>query len=146
VTAISVNLSPAAEASHAWPTSFWAPSNGTPDIVFKDFEKDPYAGWTAEGTAFGSGPIAVADIPEYQGDVNAHGTRVVNFHASAPGGSVAEKDNQTGTLTSDEFMINRRFVRMLLGGGNHPGKTGVDVLIDGQVVATVTGRNSNRME
>ena len=28
-----------------------------PDIVFDDFEKPVYDGWTATGTAFGTGPI-----------------------------------------------------------------------------------------
>lgn len=56
-----------------------------------------------------------------------------------------EKDAATGTLTSPEFTIQRHFINMLLGGGNHPGKTGVELLVDGKVVASVSGRNTNQM-
>ena len=68
--------------------------------MFADFESGRYEGWTAEGTAFGSGPVEIAKMPDYQGDVGGEGLRVVNSHASAPGGSIQEKDAATGTLTS----------------------------------------------
>jgi Glycosyl-hydrolase family 116, catalytic region/beta-glucosidase 2, glycosyl-hydrolase family 116 N-term len=115
------------------------------DILFDDFERDAYTGWTAEGQAFGAGPVARADIPQYQGDVGGRGKRVVNSHASAPGGSVGEKDSRTGTLTSKLFKIERRFINLYVGGGAHKDKTCVNVLVGDQRVATVTGRNDNRM-
>jgi uncharacterized protein (DUF608 family) len=116
-----------------------------PDIVFEDFEKETYEGWSVEGTAFGSGPIAKDQIPSYQGDVGAHGQRLVNSHASAPGKTINEKDAATGSLTSKSFVIERNFVSFLLGGGKHPGTICVNLLVDGQVAATATGNNSNRM-
>ncbi len=116
-----------------------------PDLVFEDFERDTHAPWVAEGTAFGEGPVAANAVPAHQGDLGIQGTRALNSHASAPGASVNEKDAATGTLTSPEFTIDRHFIRMLIGGGNHPGQTGVELLIDGEVVASVTGRNENRM-
>ncbi len=117
-----------------------------PDILFDDFERDTYAPWVAEGTAFGAGPVAAEDVPEYQGDLGLRGSRVVNSHASAPGASANQRDAATGTLTSPEFVIERNYITFLLGGGNHPGLTGVELLVDGEVVASVTGRNANRME
>ena len=59
------------------------------DIVFEDFQKETYEGWTVTGEAFGKGPILKSDIPDYQGDVGTKGPRVVNSHASAPGSNVA---------------------------------------------------------
>ncbi|WP_169792156.1 GH116 family glycosyl hydrolase [Jiangella muralis] len=115
------------------------------DVVFEDWEKETYEGWTVEGTAFGPGPIAVADIPSYQGDVNAVGSRCVNSHASAPGSNTAGKDAATGRLTSDPFTITHPYLRFRLGGGNHPGQTGLQVVVDGEVVAEATGPNSNAM-
>jgi hypothetical protein len=70
------------------------------DIPFDNFERPTYGSWTAEGTAFGKGPIEKKDIPGYQGDVGGEGQYVVNSHASAPGNDVREKDGQLGTLTS----------------------------------------------
>ena len=120
-------------------------SSDRPDIVFDDFESPNYANWSVEGTAFGSGPIVVAEIPSYQGDVGGHGARVVNSHASAPGTTVEQKDAATGQLTSRPFTIARNYINFLIGGGGHKDKTCVNLLVNGQVVASATGRNDNHM-
>ena len=115
------------------------------DIVFEDFQKETYEGWTVTGDAFGKGPILKSDIPDYQGDVGTKGPRVVNSHASAPGRNVTERDSRTGTLTSKPFTIERKFIRFWIGGGNHPGETCINLLVDGKVVRTATGHDSNQM-
>ena len=115
------------------------------DIVFEDFENERYEGWTVEGDAFGTGPVRAEDIPEYQGDVGGEGERVVNSHATAPGTDIPSKDARVGKLISPEFKVSRRYVRLLVGGGAHRGATCVDVRIDGESVASVTGRSDNRM-
>lgn len=117
-----------------------------PDILFEDFEKETYEGWQVEGDAFGTGPIERSRIPSYQGDVGGEGQRVVNSHASAPGNDVRTKDARTGRLVSRLFRIPRRFINLYVGGGSHAGRTCVNVLVDGQTVATVTGADSNRMQ
>lgn len=116
-----------------------------PDVVFEDWNKKTYKGWTVEGTAFGTGPIKKSEFPDYQGDVGGDTHRVVNSHASAPGGDVAGKDAATGKLTSRPFKIEHRFIQFWVGGGNHPGKTCVNLLVDGKVVRTITGQASNQM-
>jgi non-lysosomal glucosylceramidase len=116
-----------------------------PDIVFDDFEGPTYANWSVEGTAFGQGPVEMAKIPSYQGDVGGQGTRVVNSHASAPGDTVEQRDAATGTLTSRRFTISRKYINFLIGGGAHKGKTCMNLLIEGEVVATSTGQNENHM-
>ncbi|MHB8522332.1 MAG: GH116 family glycosyl hydrolase [Limisphaerales bacterium] len=117
-----------------------------PDIAFDDFEETTYRGWTANGTAFGTGPIAKDKMPAYQGDVGAHGQRLVNSHATAPGKDVAEKDAATGILTSKPFVIERDYVTFLIGGGAHPGSTCINLLVDSAVVLSATGKNDNRMQ
>jgi hypothetical protein len=116
-----------------------------PDVVFEDFQKETYEGWTVTGEAFGKGPILKSDIPDYQGDVGTKGPRVVNSHASAPGNDVQERDSRTGTLTSKPFTIERNFIRLWIGGGNHPGETCINLLVDGKIVRTVAGHDSNQM-
>lgn len=116
-----------------------------PDVVFEDWSKPGYEGWKVEGQAFGSGPIEKKKIPEYQGDVGGDTPRVVNSHATAPGTGVGGKDGATGKLTSRPFKIERKFLRLWIGGGSHKGKTCVNLLVDGKVAASLTGQNNNRM-
>ena len=70
---------------------------------------------------------------------------MVNSHASAPGADVGQKDSATGTLSSKPFAIERDFITFLIGGGNHPGKTCVNLVIEGKIAATAAGQNSNRI-
>jgi len=117
-----------------------------PDILFEGFESESYHGWTVTGTAFGTGPVEAATMPAYQGDVGAKGKRLVNSHASAPGKDVAEKDAATGTLTSPPFKIERNFITFLIGGGNHEGRTCMNLLVDEKVVLSSTGAATNKLE
>ena len=122
------------------------PPSQRPDIVFEDFEGDNYGKWTAAGTAFGSGPVEAAKMPAYQGDVGAKGKRLVNSHASAPGTGVGEKDAATGRLSSPAFAIERDYITFLIGGGNHKGRTCMNLLVDGKVVQSATGNADNRLQ
>jgi non-lysosomal glucosylceramidase len=116
-----------------------------PDIVFEDFEHEDYGDWQVTGDAFGAGPIEMSKIPAYQGDVHGKGKRVVNSHASAPDGSVPDKDAATGMLTSRPFTIERSYIAFLIGGGAHKGETCINLKVDGKVVLSSTGFNENAM-
>ena len=115
------------------------------DLPVETWDKDTYEGWTVEGSAFGTGPILKTKIPDYQGDVGGPGTRVVNSHATAPGSSTVEKDQATGKLTSKPFKIERDYIQFWIGGGKHPGKTCINLVVDGKVVHTATGPDNNKM-
>ena len=116
-----------------------------PDIVVEDWSKDTYQDWTVEGSAFGNGPVKKSAMPPYQGDVGGDTERVVNSHASAPGNDAAARDTATGKLTSRKFKLERHFLRLWVGGGDHAGRTCVNLLVDGKVVRSVTGRRNNQM-
>jgi non-lysosomal glucosylceramidase len=120
-------------------------SSARPDILFEDFEKENYEGWTVTGTAFGDSPIKMANMPDYQGDVAGKGERVVNTHNVRQGEDVRGGDQHVGTLTSKPFVIRRKYINFLIGGGSHKSKTCMNLLIDGKVVISATGRNNNRM-
>ena len=103
------------------------------DILVADFEGDTYGdGWKATGTAFGTGP-AKGTLPNQMPVSGYLGKGLVN---SFKGG-----DTSTGTLTSPEFKIERRFIGFLIGGGKDPGKTCIDLLVDGKAVRNATGPN-----
>ena len=131
------------ESSASKPRKSVAPTR--PDVVSEDWAQQTYERWTVEGAAFGRGPVLKATMPAYQGDVGGPGTRVVNSHATAPGNTIGAKDDQTGKLTSRPFTIERNFIRLWIGGGNHPGESCVNLRVDGKVVRSVTGRDNNRM-
>lgn len=112
-----------------------APAQGdAAEVVFADFEGEGYGpGWRTTGAAFGTGP-ARGTLP---GQMPVSGFRGRGLVNSFRGGDAA-----TGTLTSPEFTIGRRYVRFLIGGGGFPGKTCVNLLVGGKVVRTATGPNT----
>ncbi|MGW7683212.1 GH116 family glycosyl hydrolase [Kribbella sp. NPDC054772] len=108
------------------------------DILFEDWEKDTYDGWTVTGDAFGPGPVRPLDVPNLMkrfGDLNVSGTRYVTSYDFRGGGN----DGATGKLTSREFTIERRYVAVGVSGGR---QAGVNVVVDGKVVASATGDES----
>ena len=106
------------------------------EIVLSDFEGGDYGEWTVQGDAFGEGPAAgkLGGQQEVEGFI---GDRLVN---SFLGGDAA-----TGVLTSPRFMVSDQFLSFLIGGGRHPGETGVELLVDDEVVRTATGRDEERL-
>ena len=116
-----------------------------PDQVLEDFEGDTYGNWEVTGTAFGSRPIKLSEVPGYQGNLRAKGSGVANTHASAPGQDIGAKDAQIGTLTSPEFTISRNYLAFLIGGGKNSVEVGLSLLIDGKRVRTASGRDNNAM-
>jgi fructan beta-fructosidase len=103
-----------------------------PDVLLADFEGDTYGDWKTTGTAFGNGP-ARGTLPGQMPVTGFLGKGLVN---SFNGG-----DRSTGTLTSPPFKIERKYINFLVGGGKFPGKTCVNLLLDGKVVRTATGPN-----
>ena len=120
-----------------------ADTNLRPDIVFDDFESETYKGWTVEGTAFGKGPVVAAQMPAYQGRVEAHGERLVNSHHTRNGEDLAAGDAHTGVMTSKPFKIQRRFIHALVGGGVVASGGSFELLIGEKVVASLSGENQN---
>jgi fructan beta-fructosidase len=109
------------------------PAADQPDILIADFEGSTYGdGWKTTGTAFGTGP-AKGTLPNQMPVSGFLGKGLVN---SFRGG-----DGSTGTLTSPEFKIERKYINFLVGGGKHPGKTCINLLVGGKVVRTATGPN-----
>ena len=90
------------------------------------------------GPAFGTGPSrgSGAGQQEVTGFV---GRGLVNTFD--PSG-----DDAVGTLTSPEFELSHDYIQFLIGGGNHPGKTCIQLLVGDEVMRAATGRNAERLE
>ena len=116
-----------------------------PDRVFADFEGGDFAGWTVEGTAFGSRPFRRDELPARQPVTGTEGNGFANSHNSHAGEDSAKADAHTGKLRSPEFTIDRRYILFRIGGGRHPGRTGLQLVVDGRIERQATGENGNAM-
>ena len=108
-----------------------------PDVIFENWEKDTFDGWTVEGTAFGPGPIPQAEVEKKMGKLGGESPRLVNSYLPTGG------DMAMGKLTSKPFTIAHNYINVWMGGGNLEGKVGVNLLVDGKVVETQTGAKEN---
>ncbi|MBN1590750.1 MAG: hypothetical protein JW888_14650 [Pirellulales bacterium] len=54
-------------------------------------------------------------------------------------------DGSTGTLTSPEFKVDKRYLHFLVGGGSQAGGTCVELLVDGKVVQSAAGKESETL-
>ncbi|MEV6293833.1 GH32 C-terminal domain-containing protein [Streptomyces sp. NPDC051896] len=108
--------------------------------VLADFEGGSYGDWATTGDAFGSAP-ATGTLPNQQEVSGYLGSGLVNTFLNG--------DSTTGTLTSPEFTIDKDYVNFLVGGGNHPvgsaDPTAVELLVDGQVVRSTTGKDAEAL-
>ena len=104
--------------------------------VFADFESGTYEGWTIEGNCFGKRP-ATGKINWQQPVSGWKGKFFVN--------TFNPDDTATGRAISRPFKITKRFIHFLIGGGRHPGRCCLNLLVDGKVVRTATGRNSEQL-
>jgi beta-fructofuranosidase/levanase/fructan beta-fructosidase len=104
--------------------------------VFADFESTRYNNWEKEGFAFGNYPAKGSLMN--QSNVSGYtGERLVN--------SFFNGDETEGKLTSPTFEIKNGYINFLIGGGMLPGKVGIDLIINGAVVKSATGKNDERL-
>jgi fructan beta-fructosidase len=102
------------------------------DIVVADFEGDTFAPWIVTGDGFGPGPAA-GSSGRQKPVSGIEGARFVNSAARGEGG--------TGRLVSPEFVIERQFLRFLIGSGwRTPGQTAMNLLVDGRAVRKAQGK------
>jgi quinoprotein glucose dehydrogenase len=108
-------------------------SLGAQTKVIEAFEGDGFDSWQTTGTGFGLAPIA--------GKVDGVNGEFRNYAGNALVCSGHRGDAATGTLTSPEIKLTHAYVGFLVAGGNHPGKTAVQLLVGGKVVRESTGAN-----
>ncbi|MHC4250826.1 MAG: GH32 C-terminal domain-containing protein [Planctomycetota bacterium] len=106
------------------------------DILIADFEGDTYGDWRAEGNCFGTRP-ARGTLAGQQHVSGFRGKGLVN--------TFLNRDGTTGTLTSPEFRIERKYISFLIGGGPHR-TTCLELLVGGKVVAHRSGASDETLE
>ncbi len=107
-----------------------------PPRVLADFEQSGYGDWTVQGLAFGMGP-SHGTLPNQNPVSGFLGKGLVNTYLQG--------DGPRGRLVSPPFAIDRPFLNFLIGGGHHPGRTCMNLRVDGRVVRTAMGRNQERL-
>jgi fructan beta-fructosidase len=122
------------EAAATPPTTPPAAPPARGDLVLADFEGPDWGGWTAEGTAFGSGPALGAPL--------LADLQLAGYHGNGVATSKQGGDDPTGTLTSPEFTIQRDYLAFGIGGGDYERVTCLNLVVDGQVVRSATGRST----
>lgn len=112
-------------------------ARGADDVVIADFEGADYGRWVVTGEAFGKGP-ATGAIAGQMAVGGFQGKGLVN--------SFLNGDAAQGTLTSEPFTIERRYINFLIGGGAHPNETCVNLLVEGRPVKIATGRDNEHLD
>jgi len=116
-----------------------------------DFETGDLMGWTKTGTAFDYQPT-YGDNPtaRHRGQPSKHqGNYWIGTYEKYPGPGSGfnpgntQGDGPTGTLTSIPFVINGNKISFLMGGGSG---CSANLIIDGAVVLTANGKNTETME
>ena len=121
--------------SHSYHAAFLlALSSLCANAAFESFEGDGFGDWQAEGSAFGLSPVH-GKLDGMKSSFDGFANEA--FALSAHGGEVA-----TGTLTSPEFTIKDPYIAFLIAGGNEPGKTAAQLVVDGKVVMEAVGKRS----
>ncbi|WP_165220203.1 GH116 family glycosyl-hydrolase [Aquisphaera insulae] len=107
-----------------------------PAIILADFEGGTYGSWKATGPALGSAPSTGAPTAEQH---------LSGFLGKGLVNTWVKDDGPKGRLVSPPFPIDRDHVNFLIGGGNHPGETCINLKVGGKVVRTATGRDTDAM-
>jgi len=109
------------------------------DLIVTDFETKNVGqlrqiGWKLSGKAFDQGP--------------ARATKVMRRRVGAYSGrsfvsSLVESDAEVGEMTSPRFEIELPYVEFYVSGGKYPEQVCVNLLVDDQVLRTITGLNDD---
>lgn len=117
------------------------------DVVFEDWNKQSFSNWNVEGTVFGQGPIPKSRITSYQGEVFENMPQIVFSQHAPQGESPESKVKPIGRLVSQNFIIDRKAIRIGIGGGKsrRNSRFGVTLFLEGQPLRTIAGQDKNEM-
>ncbi len=109
------------------------------DIVFADFERGTFDGWTLTGDCWDKQPATSKTFVDRQGNPLVSGIvgtgYLTTLHPKL--GSSA-----TGKAVSKDFTIDKPFLTFRIGGGYYPKAACLNLVVDGKIVRTETGNDS----
>lgn len=108
------------------------------NVVFADFESATWtAGWTvSNNTKNIPGPMATSEITQSPRPNGYQGDRFINTFKG---------DDARLTLVSPNFTIQKKYIRLFVGGGNHPNETFVGLFVNGNKIYEEVGQNSGNL-
>jgi endoglucanase Acf2 len=107
------------------------------DHVLADFEHGIPSDWTTTGTAFSTSSSVG------KGQSAADGWLGTGYLTSW---SPKNGDGASGTATSPTFTIDRSSLTFLVAAGRLPGKEDVQLVVDGKVVQTTSGKENETLD
>ncbi|MCP4455141.1 MAG: hypothetical protein GY809_27070 [Planctomycetes bacterium] len=116
------------------------------NIVVADFETDDWDDWIGEGDAFKGGPFPSSAFVPHQKVSGYSGKKLANSFNTRIEPVSGQTDKLTGTLTSPEFEIERKYIELSVCGGGNANEVYVEVLVEGRTFGKVTGHNSIVMQ
>ncbi len=121
-----------------------------PEIPVADFEGSDYGDWIVEGDVFGKAPVKL-DLtrqkrvfpPQQWIELNRN---KLSFIKQGFVSTANANPQSTGILSSPKIKVLRRYLVFLYTSGEFPKKVGVNIILDGKVVKSITGNNSSGLE
>ncbi|MFJ6729930.1 GH32 C-terminal domain-containing protein [Streptomyces sp. NPDC091281] len=107
------------------------------DIVVNSFDTPGWGDWRTTGSAFGAGPAIGAEL--------LRRLEITSYRGNGVATSERDGDGPTGTVTSPDFRIQRDYLAFGVGGGDYERVTCLNLLVDGKIVRSATGRNSDNI-
>jgi len=105
--------------------------------VFDDFENG-YGKWKVTGNAFGNAPAT--------GSFGGDQSRLNGFAGKGVINSFLNGDSSTGKMVSDNFTIKDDYITFKIGGGKHVTTTCLNLIVNNNIVRTMTGANAETLE
>ncbi|WP_237716338.1 glycoside hydrolase family 32 protein [Catenovulum agarivorans] len=102
------------------------------DYIFEDFEGS-LAKWQKQGDSFKQSPIRAREN-EF---IGRYGMQLAN--------SFNTGDASRGKLISQPFSIEKAYINFVIAGGKYPKDAAMNLIVDDEIIASATGKNSGSM-